>query len=530
MRPCGKLFMALLSVSTFAGAARAEWPNHAINLPVWIAPGYQSYPTIVSDGAAGSIIVWNEGPGTRAHKILADGTFGWDSAAVLCTSCTQGLLTAVTDVSGGAYVLSGRHNDSNGKTYIHHVSADGAALWSVTESSAIDPEIAADGSGGALVVWENSNTTSGTGVNIWAQRFDESGSIWRVNVSGDAPYGHELEPCVAADGSGGAFVAWEAADIRVQRLDASGNKLWSEYGVSAGSGRTPQIVADPVGGAMVAWGNNMSPWVTWVRRVNSLGVPIGLGPIEVTPLMTVAHVIRASDGGMILVGETATHQPPYYGRVLAQRIQPDGQVFWGPEGVEIVVAEAPDLTYDVAPDGSGGIVVTYSDGSGVFNVFAQRVSADGEKLWGENGVVVSSAGGNQKNPAGMIPSGTDYAIVTWDDNRNGNSDIYAQRVDGTPSVSVDVVEEGGPSLSLGPNPFRAQLNIQLSSARAGVLRGALFDVRGRRVAESTWNISRGASVTRWNLRDGAAPLDPGVYFVRLSTDSWRRDFRVVHIR
>ncbi|TAK53579.1 MAG: hypothetical protein EPO24_14210, partial [Bacteroidetes bacterium] len=41
--------------------------------------------------------------------------------------------------------------------------------------------------------------------------------------------------------------------------------------------------------------------------------------------------------------------------------------------------------------------------------------------------VVSNASGTQKTPV-MIDDGAGGAIIAWSDNRNGNYDIYAQRL------------------------------------------------------------------------------------------------------
>ncbi|MBK7368259.1 MAG: hypothetical protein IPJ04_10205 [Candidatus Eisenbacteria bacterium] len=88
--------------------------------------------------------------------------------------------------------------------------------------------------------------------------------------------------------------------------------------------------------------------------------------------------------------------------------------------------------YQVEPsaisDGAGGMIVTWGDlRSGTSDVYAQRISAAGVPLWTANGVAVCSATGDQANPV-LVSDGAGGAIITWGDSRSGVSDIYAQRL------------------------------------------------------------------------------------------------------
>jgi hypothetical protein len=105
---------------------------------------------------------------------------------------------------------------------------------------------------------------------------------------------------------------------------------------------------------------------------------------------------------------------------LAQSIVPQGQEF---------VA--------IAPDGSGGAIVTWPDARNVasgLDVFAHHVLASGavDPTWPLNGTTVCAAPREQISPI-IVPDGAGGAFIVWIDDRasvnvGDNQDVYAQHV------------------------------------------------------------------------------------------------------
>ncbi len=96
----------------------------------------------------------------------------------------------------------------------------------------------------------------------------------------------------------------------------------------------------------------------------------------------------------------------------------------------ICTADASQYRPTIVSDGSGGAIITWNDGrSGSYDIYAQRVNADGDVQWMLNGVAISAALKSQYNPK-IVSDGSGGAIITWTDMRRGsyNYDIYAQRV------------------------------------------------------------------------------------------------------
>src|SRR5206468_3053271 len=93
-------------------------------------------------------------------------------------------------------------------------------------------------------------------------------------------------------------------------------------------------------------------------------------------------------------------------------------------------------------DGTGGAIVAWSDyrSGGSYDVYAQRVNSAGAVLWTFNGVALCTVAGEQSLPS-IAQDGAGGAVVTWQDYRSGQGDIYAQRVNasGTPLWTLDGV-------------------------------------------------------------------------------------------
>src|ERR1044072_5636268 len=95
-------------------------------------------------------------------------------------------------------------------------------------------------------------------------------------------------------------------------------------------------------------------------------------------------------------------------------------------------ASGHNPAFDSVTDGSGGVIIVWEDSRyGERNIYAQRLDSLGVRQWPDTGVVICSAAGNQNSPVAGS-DGAGGAVVAWIDGRGGaDSDIYAQRFDGS---------------------------------------------------------------------------------------------------
>jgi hypothetical protein len=115
--------------------------------------------------------------------------------------------------------------------------------------------------------------------------------------------------------------------------------------------------------------------------------------------------------------------------IYAQRVNANGVALWTPNGVPICTAADYQTFPVITSDGAGGAIMAWVDfrpGSG--GVYVRRINAAGTVQWTADGVGLATHGAGV-DALQIVTDGAGGAIVTWVDNRNNpNRDIYARRV------------------------------------------------------------------------------------------------------
>src|SRR5512132_3999620 len=107
----------------------------------------------------------------------------------------------------------------------------------------------------------------------------------------------------------------------------------------------------------------------------------------------------------------------------------------------LVCGAAQDQFYPVAlEDGAGGAFIAWTDSRNVgatdVDLYLGHVTLAGvmDPAWPVNGLAVSTAAGAQTSPV-LVSDGAGGVIVAWTDRRAVNSDIWAQRITRSGTVS-----------------------------------------------------------------------------------------------
>ena len=309
---------------------------------------------------------------------------------------------------------------------------------------AVSPEaqaaaVTSDGAGGTLHVWEE--TRRGR-TGVYAQRLSAAGvPQWPdTGVAVCLATGDQIEAVVAADGSGGAIVAW--ADDRggywhiyAQRLDATGVPRWGAGGAVVCTASlyqaNPGITSDGAGGAVIAWQDWRSGITAYIyaQRVDAAGSaqwsPDGVAVSTASASSWHPALVGDGTGGAIVTWQDWRNG--HYD-VFARRVDGTGAVLWPAGGVTVCGAAGDQTTPVLVADSGGGAVIAWEDARGAsHDIYAQHVAGDGARTWTADGVALCAAAGHQLGPS-IAPDSADGAIVAWQDQRGGGNDIYAQRV------------------------------------------------------------------------------------------------------
>ena len=467
------LLATLLSASfTMAESTWAAWQLNGT--PVCTVADRQILPAIVSDGAGGAIIAWTDGRNGNADiyvsRIDPSGNPLWGANGVaLCTAPgDQFSPCIVSDGAGGAIVAWEDARPSPGieDIYAARINASGNPLWTangVLVSDAIEPQriprITTDGAGGAIIAWSDYRTL--LQFDIFARRIDASGNpLWASGgVAICVAPGDKDVPTIVADGAGGAILAWAdprggffADDIYAQRVNASGSVQWLANGVAlcTASGRqlNPTAVSDGAAGAIVTWSDSRSGnFDVYARRIDGSGSPLwaanGVALCTASGDQNTPSIVYDGVGGAIVAWLDYRWGD---GDIYARRVDASGNPQWVADGVTVCIAVGEQTAPSIVSDGSSGAVVTWLDGRGgtYVDIYAQRLAASGGGFWTFGGVALSTAPAN-KTEVVSASDGTGSVIAAWRDVRSDAGDIYAQRVEfkygywGLPEPTVDQV-------------------------------------------------------------------------------------------
>jgi len=307
------------------------------------------------------------------------------------------------------------------------------------------PKLISDGQSGAIVTWHDLRSGS---ADIYAQRLCASGAArWTSDgvpvCTADAD---QLCPQIATDGCQGAIIAWwdnrdGRWDLYAQRVNALGIPLWTENGVvvcsltnlATVSEGVHGIVPDGNGGAILIWVDNRNGNIDlYAQKITSAGV--GLWEANGVPVCTAPgdqeqfRVIAEGAGGATVAWTDYRHTNS---DIYIQRIDSEGRAQWGIDGLAACSYLQYQSDPQLAPDGSGGVIVTWWDcRQDVGDIFAQRIRSDGTAAWTADGISVCTAQSDQGYyNLQIVPSDSGSAIITWEDERNGDADVYAQRID-----------------------------------------------------------------------------------------------------
>ena len=259
----------------------------------------QSSPKIVSDGADGAVIVWEDSINGNldifAQHISGNGTSTWTAGGVVvCTAADkQTNPRVVVDATGAAYFTwQDRRNGNDYDIYCQKLNAAGAPQWTANgvaintaTNSQINPKLELDAGGAIIIAWQNYIT--GAGYDVYAQRIDAAGNTqW---TAGGIPIcalnGNQSAIDVTTENiTDGSIITWKDGrntnvNIYCQKVDFNGNRLWTSNGVLISEASrnqiNPNIVGDGIGGAIVTWQDSVAGiWDVFAQRITSNGAAL----------------------------------------------------------------------------------------------------------------------------------------------------------------------------------------------------------------------------------------------------------------
>lgn len=337
--------------------------------------------------------------------------------------------------------------------YAQRVDTSGTAYWvfngmPVCRADGVQetPRICSDGAGGAFICWEDLRNEN---IDIYVQRIGSDGlTLWDLDgIPATTDTRDQYEPEILADGFGGVIVVWtDGRDVLVsgynifaQRYDADGNRLWNSGGNAVCDFNhyqgEPKAVSDGEGGVFVVWRDgrdggdpSYDPNNLYMARMDANGIKLYEDDLIVwANAQTDPAIVPVGDGSYIVAWmdyRNTSTAPDLY----AQRATRGGTKMWSMDGAPICMADGTQYIYEGVSDGDGGATFVWSDNRNPStDIYAGLIDSSAVQPWGVNGLPVCAEDFTQIY-ADIVSDNAGGAVVCWEDRRSG-SDVYAQRID-----------------------------------------------------------------------------------------------------
>lgn len=492
------LFIAVLLSNTIY----SQWSTDStVNNAICVYTGYQTNPKIVTDGAGGAIITWEDSRSGSNYDIYAQridvlGVVQWTAnGVIICNAANnQANPNIVSDGQGGAIITWQDLRNGSYDVYSQRINSTGVVQWAANGVIICDaaynqnnPNIVSDGSQGAIITWSDYRTNGNSGnYDVYSQRINSDGTLhWATNgvVVCDITNNSAMaEIASTSDGSAGAIITWvdlrnlnsTSYDIYAQKINSSGVLQWAANGVAICTGNnlqvSPALVTDGNGGAFITWqderdlyNGNFKSDIYAQKITSNGGLPWTLDGTVIcnyTGYQYTPTMVSDGSGGAIITWQD-TRNGNY--DIYAQRFNSSGNVSWTGNGVPICTYASDQQSPIIISDSAHGAIIVWKDyRNGNWDIYGQKINSSGNIQVATNGLAISAATGIQENPA-MVANGTGGAIITWQDLRNGNYDIYVHGTAGSNLLPVELTEFTAASTSSATVVLKWQTATEVSN-------------------------------------------------------------------
>lgn len=280
----------------FNATGTAAGPEFQVNT---YTTGVQASPAVAMDAAGNFVITWDSGQdgssyGIYARRYNAAGVAqGAEFRVNSFTTNSQTVPRIAMEATGDFVITWESYQDGDGPgIYAQRYNAAGTAQGSefkvntYTTASQFNPSIAIDASGGFVIAW-NSVGEDGSGIGIYAQRFNSigitQGSEFPVNTY---TTGTQKDAAVGMDPAGDFVIVWSSygedgsmEGVYARRYDPLGTAQSGEFKVNnftPNGQRRPVVAFDTAGDFVIAWqsiGQDGSLYGIYAKRYDAAGIP-----------------------------------------------------------------------------------------------------------------------------------------------------------------------------------------------------------------------------------------------------------------
>ena len=295
------------------------------------------------------------------------------------------------------------------------------------------------------------NSPPPVGYDVYLQRLDATG-VEQFPHDGtmvaDLSNGSTEDYGLDIDTAGNALLAFldtregSNQQVTAAKMNKASRAVWGVDGVQLTSDSSqhyaPKIAGTSDGGVVVAWtaafGNTSN---VKLQKLDKNGHPVWSAPIvfHESGYQYFLADLHAADNGSVIVSWVRENGFFSDKQLRANKVLADGKKLWGKSNV--VIFDQGSLQFGNFPkfilDGSGGAVFAWYTSSPALQCFAQHIRADGSEAFPHNGSAGSTDTFNVRvEPSVSYRAATDETFLFWteEDSNQFVNGVYGQKFNG----------------------------------------------------------------------------------------------------
>ncbi|MDA3814149.1 MAG: T9SS type A sorting domain-containing protein [Candidatus Cloacimonetes bacterium] len=478
-----KLLFLLICFLCVSSIINAQWSNDpAQNNAICDLGGEQAIPKVVTSSTGDTYIGYFSNDSgnydVRLQRLDSQGNELWaQDGIVISDNPAMSWLTdwdmTVDDDNHAILTFQDIRNGGNNNIYAYRIAPDGSFIWGedgieLSNSAAFDvsPKVCITSAGYAVITWQSDDA-------IILQRISSSGTlIWGPNgitlscadtYSWPQPFAVEDDHILLKFFHDSGAYPMTIRHCYIQKYDNDGNAAWASDTVVSNAGgisawtQVFPIESDGADGCFIAWhddrDNNMDA-SSFIQHVNSDGsVGFTANGVELSTQVSrenyYPQIAFNSNPWELYTYWMETDSDQNQRGLYGQKLDAEGNRLWTDNGKTIIELSATGIIPIDARQANDDVIVCYEESPDVVNAYvkATRLDADGEFVWDSDFVTLCSVASSKVHSEGSYFV-NNQIICTWEDDRNGANDIYAQNItfDGLLGIVDTGTIEGSVSL------------------------------------------------------------------------------------
>ncbi len=349
---------------------------------------------------------------------------------------------------------------------------------------------------------------SGMSYRLHLEKLDYNGkSEWTNEVGGSYPF-------LVEAGDNKVILIYPWGGVAANMIDATdGSFVWDSDVLLTNGSPSGQIqnnlkvISDSEGGAFVSWYEGTSTYVNYVGHIKNdgtLGLTGTMGGVQVSyddtyARMSPALYYDAENKSLYAVYREYLYASQDYVGIFMQKISSEGELLWGAEGKPVVDIQNSQTAINPSVQGAGGsdFVVFWQQSLAYTNTnsYARKYDADGNALWSSD-VSLTTRRSYKKNLSSSNLIGNNYWVLSYGDNYGYSItdyvSIYALCLDINGELGDNTVVDTG----IG--------GVMMSGSSDGL---KIYNISGQLIKEVS-----DSQANSWSLG-----LAPGLYIVKDSS-------------